>query len=63
MKKCSICKKEYAGFGNNAEPVNKGKCCDNCNASVVIPVRMGAIGDVFTKTIMNSNINKINKDE
>jgi hypothetical protein len=62
MKKCSICKEEYAGYGNNAEPVNTGRCCDSCNSSVVIPVRIGAIGDVFTKAMMNSNINKINKD-
>jgi len=41
MKKCSICKKSYSGFGNNAEPVNKGRCCDTCNKGVVIPIRLG----------------------
>lgn len=40
MSKCSICGKEYKGYGNNAEPVNKGKCCDKCNFQVVIPTRM-----------------------
>ena len=40
MKKCSICKKKYAGWGNNAEPINKGRCCDDCNFKIVIPERI-----------------------
>jgi len=39
--KCSICLKEYTGWGNNAEPINKGQCCDKCNSGVVIPMRLG----------------------
>jgi len=39
-QKCSICQKFYAGFGNNAWPVNDGRCCDWCNATVVIPARL-----------------------
>lgn len=43
--KCSICKKEIQAKGtwtqgNNAQPVNDGRCCDNCNDSVVIPARL-----------------------
>lgn len=30
--------------GNNAEPVNSGRCCDECNMGVVIPARLGALG-------------------
>ena len=26
--------------GNNAEPVNDGRCCQACNSSVVIPTRL-----------------------
>lgn len=37
---CSICGKEYVGWGNNAEPVNSGRCCDNCNTEKVIPARL-----------------------
>lgn len=37
---CSICGKEFEGFGNNAEPVNDGICCDKCNMEVVIPRRL-----------------------
>lgn len=39
-RKYSICGKEYEGCGNNAQPVNNGRCCDECNAKVVIPTRM-----------------------
>lgn len=37
---CSICGKEFEGYGNNAQPVNNGRCCDYCNATVVVPRRM-----------------------
>lgn len=33
---CSICKKSYTGFGNNAWPINDGRCCDKCNGSVIV---------------------------
>jgi len=32
---CSICKDTFEGFGNNAQPVNNGECCDKCNLIVV----------------------------
>jgi hypothetical protein len=35
-KRCSICQKMYSGFGNNALPINTGRCCDKCNSLVVI---------------------------
>ena len=38
--KCSICGKEYTHWGNNAQPINKGRCCDNCNQTVVVPERI-----------------------
>jgi len=42
MKKeiCSICKKQYSGYENNAEPVSKSRCCDDCNVTTVIPARI-----------------------
>lgn len=39
-KKCSICGKIYEGHGNNASPVNDGRCCDECNDKVVLPRRL-----------------------
>ena len=32
---CSICKEDFEGFGNNAQPVNDGVCCDDCNMLVI----------------------------
>ena len=38
---CSICNNKINDrFGNNAEPVNDGRCCNDCNSTVVIPVRI-----------------------
>jgi len=37
--RCSICQKDYTGRGHNARPVNHGRCCDSCNARVVLPAR------------------------
>lgn len=37
---CSICGKKYDEYGNNAQPVNDGRCCDECNMKVVIPIRI-----------------------
>jgi hypothetical protein len=37
---CSICGDEQFGYGNNAWPLNDGRCCDNCNAGAVIPTRI-----------------------
>ena len=58
--KCSICNEEIEkrfhndkmvwDQGNNAEPVVKnGRCCDACNAEVVIPVRMGGSRAVYVE--------------
>lgn len=40
MQKCSICGKNYKGYGNNAQPINDGECCDKCNFTVVVPTRL-----------------------
>ena len=37
---CVICGREYIGHGNNADPVANGYCCDKCNCTVVIPLRI-----------------------
>lgn len=39
--KCCICGKEINGHGNNPYPVkDDGRCCAECNATVVIPERI-----------------------
>jgi probable addiction module antidote protein len=40
MQICSICQREFSEFGNSADPVNDGRCCDRCDSEVVIPARM-----------------------
>ncbi len=42
MPICSICGKHYEGYGNNAQPVNNGRCCDKCNGTIVVPRRFQA---------------------
>ncbi len=44
--KCSICNGPIEvtstgwSTGNDARPVNDGRCCYNCNFEVVIPMRL-----------------------
>lgn len=42
---CSICGRPIEAVGdwtegNNAQPVNDGRCCGDCDATVVIPARL-----------------------
>lgn len=60
--KCSICreliKPDMNGWnqGNNAEPVNNGRCCNDCNATVVIPERIDQMRKRNSRlTILNGN--------
>jgi hypothetical protein len=32
---CVLCGGCSKGYGNNAEPLAKGKCCDDCNQYVI----------------------------
>ncbi len=38
--KCCFCKKDAGKWGNNAEPITDGRCCDLCNVRYVIPERI-----------------------
>ena len=39
--KCCICKKEIENEnGNNAQPVKKGRCCNDCNTKIVLRKRI-----------------------
>jgi hypothetical protein len=42
---CSICKSPYEGHGNNPRPLLdvSARCCDACNSTVIIPLRMARI--------------------
>ena len=44
--KCSICKEDmFNQFGHNAQPINNGICCDDCNMLVVLPARIREMSD------------------
>lgn len=34
-KRCVLCDHNFVGCGNNAEPLKKGQCCDQCNIKVI----------------------------
>lgn len=34
-EKCVICGKKVKGFGHNAFPLSRGKCCNKCNEKVI----------------------------
>lgn len=39
--KCVFCGDTYQDFGNNPDPLtNKGRCCDWCNAHLVVALRL-----------------------
>ena len=49
-KQCVICGGPYIGYGHNPEPIfpmSRGRCCDVCNATVVIPYRLGGMNFRF----------------
>ena len=42
---CCICGADYGRYGHNPDPVSSaGRCCDTCNATVVIPARLAMMG-------------------
>ena len=47
---CSICNEKIEGFGNNAQPINDGRCCDDCNTLVIIE-RIKEISNDYKRTI------------
>lgn len=35
-KKCCLCGEKYEGYGNNAQPLKNGRCCDKCDVKVIV---------------------------
>jgi len=33
--RCVLCKENFEGYGNNADPIAKGLCCNRCNIKVI----------------------------
>ena len=42
-KTCSICGEQFFEFGNNALPVNDGRCCNYCDDHMVTPARIAEV--------------------
>lgn len=59
-KKCCICGREFNGFGNNANPIREGSCCDYCQIRFVIPTRVFLSKN--PESINNFEIVKSNKE-
>ena len=38
--RCCICRKLVREYGNNPRPLAGKRCCNMCDANIVIPVRM-----------------------
>lgn len=37
---CVLCGYPIDGYGHNAEPIDKGLCCDACNKTIVLSFRV-----------------------
>ena len=49
MQVCSICSNPFFEFGNNAQPINNGRCCNICNDTKVIPARLKTMREHLMK--------------
>lgn len=65
IQKCILCEKEFDGYGNNAQPLAEGRCCDNCNLEKVIPARLQnqTKNDIMQSSIMEAPKGEIFTDE
>lgn len=51
---CSICRLPLDDpYGHNAWPVNEGRCCEDCNASVVISTRIKILYGGLTQEVVS----------
>jgi hypothetical protein len=45
--------------GNNAQPVNGGRCCDRCNAERVLPARIEGVAVYGLDDLSPSDLHRI----
>ena len=53
--RCSYCSKPLNGHGHNGEPVSRGRVCDLCNFTVVIPARFDLMNLDFEDDILGED--------
>lgn len=45
---CCLCGKDAGEYGHNAQPIRDGRCCDACNDTEVVPVRIKMVKRMFS---------------
>jgi DNA-directed RNA polymerase subunit RPC12/RpoP len=65
---CSICKKDFYGYGNNPYPLcevndHKARCCDDCNLKYVLKARMIMIQKEQSEARLKQLKESINKQK
>lgn len=58
---CIICGGPYSGYGHNPEPIlpmSRGRCCDTCNATIVIPYRMAGMRESFGEDFEGESVHR-----
>ena len=57
--RCSICDKVIEGTGNNPSPFKRDVCCDECNESIVLQLRLFLSGNTKKKLLVITPYNDI----
>jgi DNA-directed RNA polymerase subunit RPC12/RpoP len=63
MRECSICHKDFEGFGHNPEPIKpyEARCCDHCNHEVVVPLRIFGLSNPDVLKALDEHGIKLNR--
>jgi len=61
---CSICFNDIPSVngwdsGNNAEPINHGRCCHTCDNNIVIPARI----NMMVRKISNETVMEMQREQ
>ena len=57
--RCSICDKVFEGTGNNPSPFKRDVCCDECNESIVLQLRLFLSGNTKKQLLVITPYNDI----
>ena len=57
--RCAICDKVIEGTGNNPSPFKRDVCCDECNESIVLQLRLFLSGNTKKQLLVITPYNDI----
>lgn len=57
--RCAICDKVIEGTGNNPSPFKRDVCCDECNESIVLQLRLFLSGNAKKQLLVITPYNDI----